>query len=303
MLDVGLNLCHVAVAMFLQPQPVLAHVVFGAHPAAFLGIALAVSGAGLYFLRTFRPHLVRDQDIALAAVILLAGFILFFQGWRLDPILTFGCFLLAACAAAFALEALRLRGATVEQAKRSSPVIDDERPVSRVYRAELDDLAAQDERPTSRRIRGSRDYRSGSDADDYGESRRNRPSIRAASDRSNSSASRSKRRSSAADNRSYRAERVDAWDDDYSSSSRSAWDDDDSNSSRNSDWDDEPRRSATDESRSSRSSDSRSRRSRSSQDDYSRRAPEDGESSANYVDYQPINYSDDEFDNSSSFDR
>lgn len=52
---------------------------------SMVGIALAVAGAGLYFLRSMRPGLARDQDIFFAAIALLCGGILFFQGWRLDP--------------------------------------------------------------------------------------------------------------------------------------------------------------------------------------------------------------------------
>jgi hypothetical protein len=52
---------------------------------------------------------------------------LFFQGWRLDPILQFGQFLLAGSAVFFAYESVRLRGVTTEQARRSS-YFDDEEP-------------------------------------------------------------------------------------------------------------------------------------------------------------------------------
>jgi hypothetical protein len=128
--------------------------------ASLLGIALALSGAGLYALRTMRPALARDQDIFFAAIALLCGGILFFQGWRLDPILQFAQTLSAVSAVWFAYEAIRLRGIATEQAKRTTPVVDDERPVSRVYRAELDDYPPLDERdrfPVNRRIRGTRE--------------------------------------------------------------------------------------------------------------------------------------------------
>lgn len=136
--------------------------------ASLLGIALALSGAGLYALRTMRPGLARDQDIFFAAIALLCGGILFFQGWRLDPILQFAQTLSAVSAVWFAYEAIRLRGIATEQAKRTTPVVDDERPVSRVYRAELDDYPPLDERdrfPVNRRIRGTREPVS---RDDYG---------------------------------------------------------------------------------------------------------------------------------------
>ncbi|MCU0523331.1 MAG: hypothetical protein MUF72_00735 [Elainella sp. Prado103] len=141
-----------------------------------LGIALALSGVALYFLRTMRPNLARDHDIFFAAVALLCGGILVFQSWRLDPILQFAQFLSIGSAVWFAYEAVRLRGIATEQAKRSTPVIDDERPVSRVYRAELDELTPlEEQRNTTRRIRGSRD-RSGEDNYGYEERGRRRSS-------------------------------------------------------------------------------------------------------------------------------
>lgn len=117
---------------------------FGLNSASILGIFLAVAGAALYFIRTVRPELSRDHDIFFAAVGLLCGLILLFQGWRLDPILQFGQFLLTGSAVFFAVETLRLRASTTEQAKRNSPIVDEERSVSRVYRAELDRLDAYD---------------------------------------------------------------------------------------------------------------------------------------------------------------
>jgi hypothetical protein len=95
--------------------------------ASIVGIVLAVGGALLYFMRSFKPALARDYDVFFAAVGLLCGGILFFQGWRLDPILQFGQFLLAGTTVFFAYESVRLRGVTTEQARRSS-YFDDEEP-------------------------------------------------------------------------------------------------------------------------------------------------------------------------------
>jgi len=55
----------------------------------------------------------------------LCGGILFFQGWRLDPILQFGQFLLAGTTVFFAYESVRLRGVATDQARRSSYFDDD----------------------------------------------------------------------------------------------------------------------------------------------------------------------------------
>ena len=96
--------------------------------ASIVGIVLAVGGALLYFMRSFKPALARDYDVFFAAVGLLCGGILFFQGWRLDPILQFGQFLLAGTTVFFAYESVRLRGITTEQARRSSFFDDDEGP-------------------------------------------------------------------------------------------------------------------------------------------------------------------------------
>ena len=96
--------------------------------ASIVGIVLAVSGGGLYFLRSFKPALARDYDVFFAAIGLLCGGILFFQGWRLDPILQFGQFLLAGTTVFFAYESVRLRGIATDQARRSSYFEDDDIP-------------------------------------------------------------------------------------------------------------------------------------------------------------------------------
>ena len=100
--------------------------------ASIVGIVLAVCGGGLYFLRSFKPALARDYDVFFAAIGLLCGGILFFQGWRLDPILQFGQFLLAGTTVFFAYESVRLRGVATDQARRSSYFEDD--PISDVPR-------------------------------------------------------------------------------------------------------------------------------------------------------------------------
>ncbi len=139
---------------------------FGFNSASILGIFLAVAGAGLYFMRSLRPEISRDHDIFFAAVGLLCGGILLWHGWRLDPILQFSQLLLAGSAVFFAVESLRLRGVATEQARRnpSNSYVEEDRPVSRVYRAELDqnqgyedDYYYEEEQPPRRRLEGSRD--------------------------------------------------------------------------------------------------------------------------------------------------
>jgi Ycf66 protein N-terminus len=133
---------------------------FGLNTASFLGIILAIAGAGLYFLRSFRPELSRDQDIAFTAIGIICGFILIFQGWRLDPILQFGQLLLSGSTIFFAYENIKLRGITTEQAKGKSQIVDDDRPVSRRYKAEIEDRDYLERPRNGRRIRGEDGRRS-----------------------------------------------------------------------------------------------------------------------------------------------
>lgn len=144
----------------LNSASVLAQVNFGGGSASILGIVLAVAGAGLYFLRSVRPELARDHDIFFAAVGLLCGFILIFQGWRLDPILQFGQLLLTGATIFFAVESIRLRSVATEQAKRNTRIVDEDRPVSSRYKyeAELDDdLEPLEQEYRPRQIRGTRE--------------------------------------------------------------------------------------------------------------------------------------------------
>jgi len=128
--------------------------------ASIVGIVLAVCGGGLYFLRSFKPALARDYDVFFAAIGLLCGGILFFQGWRLDPILQFGQFLLAGTTVFFAYESVRLRGVATDQARRSSYFDDDPIPdVPRNPRGRFNDeydRFEEAERP-SRRFKSQED--------------------------------------------------------------------------------------------------------------------------------------------------
>ncbi len=132
--------------------------------ASIVGIVLAVCGAGLYFLRSFKPALARDYDVFFAAIGLLCGGILFFQGWRLDPILQFGQFLLAGTTVFFAYESVRLRGIATDQARRSS-YFDDEPELPRSSRGGLSDARSdrnydrfEESQPINRRFSGREDY-------------------------------------------------------------------------------------------------------------------------------------------------
>ncbi len=131
--------------------------------ASIVGIVLAVCGAGLYFMRSFKPALARDYDVFFAAIGLLCGGILFFQGWRLDPILQFGQFLLAGTTVFFGYESVRLRGVATDQARKSS-YFDDDPPSQRMQGRrssnEWDDNYEQfeDANSPSRRFSGQQEF-------------------------------------------------------------------------------------------------------------------------------------------------
>ncbi|MBF2064651.1 MAG: Ycf66 family protein [Calothrix sp. C42_A2020_038] len=222
----------------LNSASVLAQVNVGATPATFLGIFLAVAGAALYFIRNVRPELSRDHDIFFAAVGLLCGFILIFQGWRLDPILQFGQLMLVGSTIFFAYESIRLRSIATEQAKRNTPIVDDERPVSSSYkysrrparaeRVEMDleplPYYEDDEYEDRPRIRGSRDERRSTRSyDEYqDDTPRSRTSARrSGSERSDITSDRPRRRTSRSETRSER------FDDDWNAPSSKPNDNDD----------------------------------------------------------------------------
>ena len=166
--------------------------------ASIVGIVLAVGGALLYFMRSFKPALARDYDVFFAAIGLLCGGILFFQGWRLDPILQFGQFLLASTTVFFAYESVRLRGVSTEQARRSAYFDDEPAPargpaggLNGGWDSSYDRFDNPEPQPLRRRFQGSTDEgygnREGSDQDFYRPRRPSRAAIpeQAASRRGN----------------------------------------------------------------------------------------------------------------------
>ncbi len=287
----------------LNSANVLAQVNLGTTPATFLGIFLAVAGAGLYFLRTVKPELSRDHDIFFAAIGLLCGFILIFQGWRLDPILQFGQLLLVGSTVFFAYESIRLRGIATEQAKRNTPIVDDERPVSRDYKstnrrqskaervgAELEPLPyydddEYDDRPRPR-ITGSREGRSQRD-EYYEDDVPRRSSRRSSNERPETPSDKSPRRRNSSRPVSRTSENID--DADWTPSpSRQADDWNSSTEERR-----PSRRSSNDSSRPEIRDDEvtprASRRRRPASESPSRREREDDEAiPTDYVDYKPI---------------
>ncbi len=287
---------------------------FGLNSASILGIFLAVAGAALYFLRSVRPELSRDHDIFFAAVGLLCGFILLFQGWRLDPILQFGQLLLTGSTIFFAVESIRLRDVATKQAKQNTRIVDEDRPVSPryEYEAEIDDdlEPLEEQRFTRPQIQPSRDSRRrGYDeyedegrrrtrTDEYEDENRRRPSTRTSSSERLGKGDRiSSRRRPRPVNRPPERPEQDEW----GSAKRS-----------NEDWE-APDSAVSNRTRSSGNGSSRSesrnpdvaarpRKRRPPQDSVARREPDIEATPTDYVDYKPIARSDDELDNSSNFD-
>ncbi len=292
----------------LNSANVLAQVNFGGSPASLLGIVLAVAGAGLYFLRSVRPELARDHDIFFAAVGLLCGFILIFQGWRLDPILQFGQLLLTGTTVFFAVESIRLRGVATEQAKRNTRIVDEDRPVSSRYKyeAELDDDLEPLEEYIPRQIRGSREVSRGRTdeyedeaprsyrRDEYDDETPRRSSRRVNSAGLGQSDKPPRKRSNRSVSRPQERPEADEWgspkrsDEDWDSSSRSK----------------SPRTGSNDSSRlEKRNSDVTPRpRKRRPLQDSSRKESDEDATPTDYVDYKPVIRPDDELDNSTDFD-
>ncbi|BAZ37848.1 Ycf66 family protein [Calothrix sp. NIES-4101] len=239
------------VLLGLNSASILAQVNVGATPATFLGIFLAVAGAALYFVRNVKPDLARDHDIFFAAVGLLCGFILIFQGWRLDPILQFLQLMLVGSIVFFAYESIRLRSIATEQARRNTPIVDRERDVSDDYnysrprrnsRAERDVIGAKplpyyeeeeedyEERP---RISGSREERRGSrgyNEDYYEDDTPKRSSRRVSNERNDEPVNDRPRRRNPSRSTSRSPERFD--DDDWNSTPAAKQSDDWENPSR-----------------------------------------------------------------------
>lgn len=265
----------------------------GLNWSSLLGIILAVAGAGLYFLRSWRPKLARDHDIFFAAVGLLCGGILLFQGWRLDPILAFGQFLLTGAAIFFAAESIKLRGATTAQAKNRAQYIDEDRPVSNAYAYEsyddeLERIEPEEDYPQRPRIRGSQDYRSSREA--YDDEPRRRPANRSSNNTSDRESPERQSRK-----RSSRSETPDA------EPRQDGW-------NVSEDPEERPVRSRSSRPPASenRNPDAppRKKKARPTEASRSRTTSRDAEAApSDYVEYRPVEYPEDQPENSTNFDK
>ena len=79
-------------------------------PNLFLGIIVSIGVLLLYFLRTIKPEVARDEDIFFATIGFLYSSILMVHGWRLDPILLFSQVLIILTVLVAGWENIRLRG-------------------------------------------------------------------------------------------------------------------------------------------------------------------------------------------------
>nr|YP_009922640.1 Ycf66 [Wiesnerella denudata]QNA49840.1 Ycf66 [Wiesnerella denudata] len=78
-------------------------------PSTILGVGLIIVGILLYALKIREPYVSRDYDFFFSSIGLLCGGILFFQGWRLDPILLLSQILLSGTTIFFIAESIYLR--------------------------------------------------------------------------------------------------------------------------------------------------------------------------------------------------
>nr|QWW92007.1 hypothetical protein [Lejeunea sp. 17-8794] len=78
-------------------------------PSTIIGVALVTIGILLYALKDREPYVSRDYDFFFSSIGLLCGGILFFQGWRLDPILLLSQILLSGTTIFFIIETIFLR--------------------------------------------------------------------------------------------------------------------------------------------------------------------------------------------------
>ena len=83
---------------------------FSFGPNIFLGIIISLGVLTLYFIRTVKPEVARDEDIFFATIGLLYSCILMVHGWRLDPILLFSQVLVIMTVLVTGWENIRLRG-------------------------------------------------------------------------------------------------------------------------------------------------------------------------------------------------
>lgn len=146
-------------------------------PALLFGLILLVASIALFIFGRLKPELQRDSDSIYAIVGVVCALILFGSVFDLSLGMSFQQLLMIGALIALMLQNIQARqpknvvarrgvldgvrgwGSDREMSRRGALIVDDDRPISRVYRAELDDLAPLEDQRTSRRIRGGRDSR------------------------------------------------------------------------------------------------------------------------------------------------
>jgi hypothetical protein len=88
----------------------------------FLGIFVIFAVCILYFLRTIRYEVSRDIDIFFATLGFAYSFILIIHGWRLDPILILGQFLIVLTVIYIGWENIRLRGIIINYKNQKTTI-------------------------------------------------------------------------------------------------------------------------------------------------------------------------------------
>jgi len=143
-------------------------------PALLFGLILLVASIALFVFGRLKPEIQRGSDSVYALVGVVCALILFGSAFDLSLGMSFQQLLMIGALIALMWENIQARqpknvGArrgTLDDVRgwgngrdtsRRGMMVDDDRPVSQVYRAELDDLAPLEDPRTSRRIRGGRD--------------------------------------------------------------------------------------------------------------------------------------------------
>lgn len=147
-------------------------------PALLFGLILLVSSLALFVFGRLKPELQRGSDTVYAIIGIVCALILFGSAFDLSLGMSFQQLLMIGTLIALMLENIQarqpknlgakrgimdgLRGWASDRdtARRGAPVMDDDRPSNRVYRAELEELPPLEDQRTNRRIRGGRDSRS-----------------------------------------------------------------------------------------------------------------------------------------------
>jgi Ycf66 protein N-terminus len=257
-------------------------------PALLFGLILLVASIALFIFGRLKPELQRGSDSVYAIVGIVCALILFGSAFDLSLGMSFQQLLMIGTLIALMWENIQARqpknvgarrgmlddvrgwSSGRDVSRRGAPLVDDDRPVSQVYRAELEDLTPLGDQRASRRIRGDRNNRD----DDWEGTRR--------STRRNESADDAPRRPRGSLNGSPMVD--DADDRPRRRTTRSLPPDRSAEQTPNASWDDDKpvRRPRLNGAESSSSRPKRTRPESSTR----RRSSE----SSDYVDYQPVDY-------------